>query len=75
MIINVPDTCGQCVLAEKSSDGKLWCRYKANLLSCAAIPPNDGCKVMPEDQRPDICPYNEIIQRIVAFEAGNMVKS
>ena len=72
MIINIPDTCGQCVITEKASDGKLWCRYKANLLVRSAIPPNDGCKVLPEDKRPDICPYNEIIQKVVTFEAANM---
>ena len=69
MIINVPDTCGQCFLTEKSSDGKLWCKYKANLLSCSAIPPNEDCKVKSDDKRPDICPYNEIIQKLVIVEA------
>ena len=75
MIINIPDTCDQCILTEKSSDEKLWCRYKANLLSCCAIPPNDSCKVNPDDKRPDICPYNEIIQKIVLVESSNMCKS
>ena len=71
MVINVPDCCGECVLTEKSSDNKLWCRYKMNLLSCIACPPNDSCKVNPDDKRPDICPYNEIIQKVISFEAAN----
>lgn len=72
MVINVPDSCGECILTEKSSDGKLLCRYKANPLSCIACPPNDYCKVNPDDKRPEICPYNEIIHKFVTFVAANM---
>ena len=65
MTINIPDTCGQCILTEKSSDGKLWCKHKASYLTAIGCPPNDQCKVKPDDTRPDICPYNELIKQYV----------
>ena len=61
MIIEIPDVCGKCKITEPSSDGKLWCKHKANLISSIGCPPSDSCKVNPDDCRPDICPYNELI--------------
>ena len=61
MIINIPDTCGQCDLAETSSDGALWCKHKVQMLTSIGCPPNESCKVNHDDCRPAICPYNELV--------------
>ena len=37
MIINIPDTCGQCDLSETSSDGSLWCKHKVQMLLLLAV--------------------------------------
>ena len=67
MIIEIPDACGQCPLTEKSSCGELWCKPKASCLTAIGVPPNDSCKVNHNDTRPDICPYNELINSYMSF--------
>lgn len=74
MIITIPDNCGQCELTEPAEDGKLYCRYKGRILTSIGAVPTEEIKVDPEDIRPDICPYNQIIKTYIYECLGNKVK-
>ena len=61
MDLHIPDKCAECELTEKTKDGKLCCRYKFNLVSAIGAVPKNEYFVDPEDIRPHICPYNQIL--------------
>lgn len=75
MIIKIPDNGNECVLCDKSKDGKYYCKYFVNNISCIGCSDFSHAIVNPEDCANEYsCPYKQILKMVVELEERNKTR-